>query len=135
LAVGFPPIRSVAEQREHGKDAAIVVLAVRQIELAEDRLDVALDGARAEKELLADRAVRAALGDEREDVALAVGQLLERRAAAATDERLHDLRVERGSARGDALDGADELGDVAHAVLQQVADTGRAVAHTPEQLE
>ena len=32
------------------------------------------------------------------------------------------------SARGDALDGADELCDVAHAVLQQVADAGGVVA-------
>ena len=65
---------------------------------------------------------------QREHVALAVGQVVERRAAVAADERLHDLRVERGAAGRDALDGVDELAHVAHAVLEQVADARRVVA-------
>ena len=74
------------------------------------RLDVPLDGARAEVELLRDRAVRAALGEQREHVALAVGQLVQHRAAVAADEHLHHLRVERRAAAGHALDRVDELG-------------------------
>src|SRR5262245_18815143 len=56
--------RLPAEEREDGEHAAVVVLGVRQAQLLEDRLDVALDLTRREEELLADRAVRAALGDE-----------------------------------------------------------------------
>ena len=48
--------------------------------------------------------------------------------AVAADEALHDLGVEGRAAAGDALDGVDELGDVAHAVLQQVADPRGVVA-------
>src|SRR5262249_58952044 len=105
-----------------GEDAAVVVLAVRKPELAEDRLHVALDGPRAEEEALADRTVRAAFGDQREDLPLAVGEIVEGRAAMAADEHLDHLRVERRPAGGHALDRVDELRDVADAVLQQIAD-------------
>ena len=74
---------SVAEQREDCEHAAVVVLAVGQAELLEDRLDVPLDRARAEVELLGDRAVRAAFGDQREDVSLALGELVERPSGGA----------------------------------------------------
>src|SRR4051794_9501568 len=63
---GYPPNLLPAEQREDRKDAAVVVLRVRQRELLEDALHVPLDRARAEIELLRDRAVRATLGDQRE---------------------------------------------------------------------
>ena len=46
----------------------------------------------------------------------------------AADERLDDLRVERRAAGRDALDRVDELGHVAHAVLEQVADPRGVVA-------
>ena len=48
--------------------------------------------------------------------------------AAPADEALDDLRVEGRAAGRDALDGVDELGDVAHAVLEQVADARGVVA-------
>src|SRR5207342_135865 len=80
LRGGYPPAcRSLPEQREHGEHAPIVVLAVGQPELLEDRLDVPLDRARAEVEPLGDGAIGAALSDERENVALALGQLVEQR--------------------------------------------------------
>ena len=65
-------------------------------------------------------------------LALAVGQLVEQSAAAAADEARDHGRVEGRAARRHALDGVDELGDVAHAVLEQVADAGGVVA---DQLE
>src|SRR5215213_6686893 len=113
---------SVSEEGEHGEDAAVVVFSVAEIQLLEDGLGVALDGSRAEVELSRDGAVGPAFGDEREHGALAVGEVVEERPAAPGDEAVDDAWVERGASGGDALDGGDELGDVADAVLEQVAD-------------
>src|SRR5204862_7734051 len=124
--------RSVAEQSQYGEDAAVVVLGAREPELLEDRLYVALDCARAQEQLLTDRAVGAPLGDEREYVPLPVGELVEHRAAVTADEGLHDLGIERGASFGHALDGVDELPHVAHAILQEIADARGVVA---DQLE
>ena len=120
--------RPSPEQREDGEHAAVVVLGVRKVELLEDPLHVPLDGPGAHEELLADGAVGAALGDQREHLALTVGEVVEGRAAMPADEPLHDLGVERRPTRGDALDGVDELGGVSHPILQQVTDAGRVVA-------
>ena len=90
------------------------------------------DGPGAEEELLRDRAVGAPFGDERQDVSLAIRQLVELRAPVPADQALHDLGVEGGSSRGDALDRVDELGDVPHPVLEQVPDARRVV---PDELE
>jgi hypothetical protein len=125
---------SVAEQREHGEDSAIVVLAVGEIELAEDSLYIALDRSSAEVEPFRDRAVRAALRDQRKHRSLAVGEIVQSRASPTADEGLDHVRVERRSAGCHALDGVDELGDVAHAILQQIADPGRVVANELEQV-
>ena len=67
-----------------------------------------------------------------EHLALAVGELVEQDAAPAADEARDHGRVERRAARRHALDGVDELRDVAHAVLEQVADAGGIVAHELE---
>ena len=56
---------------QDGEDAAVVVLVRAQAELGEDGGDVLLDAALAELEPVADRLVRAALGDQREHLALA----------------------------------------------------------------
>jgi hypothetical protein len=61
------------------------------VQLLEDRLDVALDGAGAEVQLLSDRPVRASFCDQGEDAALALGEIVERRAPMPADEALHDL--------------------------------------------
>src|SRR4051812_38786241 len=63
---------------QDGEDAAVVVLIRRQSELGENGGDVLLDAALAELELLADRLVRAALGDQRKHFALAHAQRLQR---------------------------------------------------------
>jgi hypothetical protein len=54
----------LAHQGQDGEHAPVVVLGVGQAELLEDRLHVALDGARAHEQRVGDRAVRAALGQE-----------------------------------------------------------------------
>ena len=51
------------------------------------------------------------------------GELVERaRRLRRADQRRHDLRVERGAALADAARGVEEVVDVEHAVLQQVAE-------------
>jgi hypothetical protein len=56
----------------------------------------------------------------------------ERASSRGADEARDHLRVEGGAALGDPLDGVDELGHVAHAVLEQVPDAGGVVAHELE---
>ena len=71
-----------------------------------------------------------AISDEHR--ALAVVELVEHRAPAPRDEAADDSGVEGRASCGDAFDRVEELGDVAHAVLEQVADAGRVV---PDELE
>jgi PAS domain S-box-containing protein len=123
---------SAAQQRQHGEDAAVVVLGVGQTQLLEDGLHVPLDGARAEIELLRDRTVRAALCDQGEDRSLALAELVEGGAAAAVDEGLDHLRIERGSPRRDSFDRINELRHVPDALFEQVAD---ARGRLPDELE
>ncbi len=106
----------------------MVALRGRQPELLEDARDVLLDRADGEHELLGDAGVRAALGHQPEHLELARRQPLERAACASPREELRDdLGIERRAAVRDAPDGVDEVGDVHHAVLQQVADAAVAV--------
>jgi hypothetical protein len=130
-AGGFPQAavsrRSAAEQCEDGEHAAVVVFGVGQVKLLEDCLDVPFHGPRAEVELLGDRTIGPAFGNQRQDRALPVGELVQRGALPAADEALDDLRVERGSPC-DPLDRVEELGDVADAVFEQVPDTTGAEA-------
>jgi hypothetical protein len=124
----------VSEQRKHREHAAVVVLGVLEPERLEDRLDVAFDRPRAEVELLGDRPVRAAFGDQRQHAELALAEVVEHRAAASRNEAADDARIECRSPGGDAFDGVDELGDVADAVLEQVAHAGRVAADELEQV-
>src|SRR4051794_36058516 len=117
---------------QDGEDAAVVVLIRRQAELGEDGGDVVLDAALAELELVAYRLVRAALGDQREHLALARAQRGQRSVfAGACQEAGHDLRVEGGAAAGHASQRAGELLDVADAVLEQVAEPFGALREEP----
>ena len=70
----------VGQVDQRGLDAPADVLLVRQPELHEDRVDVLLDGALAQEQLLGDRLVALALGHQREDLELAPRQLVQRRA-------------------------------------------------------
>ena len=57
-------------------------------------------------------AVGTALGDQRQDVALAFGELVEQRSPAPSDEAVDHRPVERGAAEGDALNRVEELGGI-----------------------
>ena len=73
--------------------------------------------------------VGAALGHQPEHLALARGELVERRRALAAAEQLgDDLGVERGAAGGDAPQRRRGTRDVGDAVLEQVADALAAAA-------
>jgi hypothetical protein len=110
-------MQSTAEQCENGEDAAVVVFGVREAKLLEDTLHVALHRARAEVNLLRDRAVRPSFGDQREDRALTIRELVEGGAPVAADEALHDLGIESGATCRHALDRVDEFRNVSHPVL------------------
>ena len=89
-----------------------------------------LDGALGQEQRLRDRGVVLSLGHVAEDLALPVGQLRERgmrHALLRCDERLDDLRVEHAAALRHLGERAHELLDVGDALLQQVAEAGRAV--------
>src|SRR3954454_13383413 len=102
------------------------------MELREDARDVLLDRSYRQHELDGDAAIRAALGHQSQDFALARRQLLERSFDPTASEELpDDLRIERCAAPGDAADGVDERVDLHDPVLQQVAD---AAAPVGEQL-
>ena len=79
------------------------------------------DGGLGDDELPGDRGVGVALGDEGEDLALARGQRGQRVAAAAQQLADH-LGVDDGAAGGHAAQRGDEVLDVGHPVLEQVAD-------------
>src|SRR5581483_12445236 len=99
-----------------------VALGLRQSELVDDAVYVLLDGADGEDERARDSRVRAALGHELEHLALACGERLERLRATVPDQLRHDLGIKCGSAGADPSYGIDEVGDVEHAVLEQIAD-------------
>ena len=112
-----------AQMRQHGEDAAVAVLALGHAELQEQVAHVRLDRALAEVEALGDAGVRESLRHQLEHLALALGQLGERAVGARPrDEARDDLGVERRAALGDALRRGQELTDVEHAVLQEVAE-------------
>jgi hypothetical protein len=78
-------------------------------------------------ELGGDARVRPALGHQRQHLPFPRGQRAQPAALPAGAEQLADhLGVERGAAVGDPLQRGGELGHVGDAVLEQVADAGRA---------
>src|SRR5262249_18255085 len=83
---GFPTWLLMPEQSEHCEDATIGVFAVREVELLKDALYRSLDRTRAEIQLLGDRPVRAALGDQGQHRAFALGEVVQDRASMAGDE-------------------------------------------------
>src|ERR1700730_10230547 len=66
---------SRAQVGQDGQDSAVVVSRRLKLQLAKDAVDVGFDGLGAEKELLADRRVGAALGHQREDLLLPLGEV------------------------------------------------------------
>src|SRR5215204_3027170 len=102
--------RSAGEVEEHGLDALVDVALLRQVELAEDAVDVLLHGADRQHEGTRDRAVVLAGGHLAQDLELPRRQPGQRRlCATATYEGVDDLRVDHGLARCDRMDRRDEL--------------------------
>src|SRR5207244_12866010 len=103
--------------------AAVVVPSFREPELGQDVADVLLDRSLGEPELAGDAGVRAALGHQRQHLALAPSEVRERVIAPPRlDQRLHETWIDDGSARRDSLQRLDEFVDVQDATLEQVAD-------------
>src|SRR4051794_29799388 len=131
-AAGGGVRRVEPEILEDGEDAAIVVLVRRQAELGEDGRDVLLHAALAELELVADRLVRAALGDQAQHLALARAERGQRSGlAAARQQPGDDLGVEGGAACRYAPQRVGELLAVADAVLEQVSEPLGALGQQP----
>jgi hypothetical protein len=75
-----------------------------------------------------DADVGAALGHRREDITFARRQRSQRIAGSVANHQLgHDLGIERRPASSNATQGVHELRDVAHPVLQQVADAAGTI--------
>jgi hypothetical protein len=105
----------------------VVGVGRRQPQLAEDVADVLLDGAIGNHEPVGDGAIGAAFGHEGEHIAFSLGQCGQGTGVASgVQHPADDLGVERGAAGRDAGDRVDELADVGHPVLEQVADSAGA---------
>ncbi len=118
---------------EDSEDPAVVVRRGQQLKLGEDVRDVGLDRLRGEEERVADRLVRATLRYQRENLTLALGQVVERDPGPAPADELGDhLRIDHGPALGNPSDRVGKVVEVVDAVLQQVADTAGAVGNQPQ---
>ena len=81
-----------------------------------------LDAGGRQVQGLRDRLVGAPFGDECQDLALAAAQARQAGVVRAAVEQLgHDLRVEDHRPVGDTVQGVEEVDDVSHPVLEQVA--------------
>ena len=84
----------------------------------------------ARNSAIADRLVRAALGHQREDLALPLGEVVERHPGPPpADELGDDLRIDHRSPARDPADGLAEVVQVLDAILEQVADATRPIGH------
>ena len=96
-------IYAPAQVGEDGEDAAVGAAVVAEAELLEDLLDVGLDGALGDEQAGGDGPVREPLGDQREHLALAFGELVEGVGAAFAGEQPgDDRRVDDGLPVGEA---------------------------------
>ena len=91
--------------------------------------------AHGDDQLVGDAVVGAPLSHQGEDLELARREVVERAAGPPpADHALHDLGIERRAAAGDAPDRVGEQRQIAHAVLEQVADAAGAVADEVERI-
>src|SRR3954452_11723325 len=137
-AAGVDSLGCGLEIGEHEEDAAIVVLVRREGELREDRGDVLLHRPLGDHQPLGDGLVGAPLRDELEHFALTRRHAGKRAVLAGGQKRRDDLGVQGRAAGGDAPERADEVLDVADAVLEQVAEPRRALgehAHRGSQVD
>ena len=107
-----------------------------QIQFRKDRLDVLFDRAFTDKQSFGDGAVRSSFRHQTEHFALTLAELNDPVIPAAANENLlDDLRIEHRATRRDAFQVRDELADIGHAFLQQIADpagaAGDEIARVP----
>src|SRR5882724_1120920 len=107
----------------------MVVRSRSEPELGKDVVHVGFDRLGAEHELVADAPIRPPFSHQGQHLPFARRQLLQRILHAATAEELRDdLRVDRCPPATDTPDGLEEIVDLDHPVLQQVAKSFRALA-------
>ena len=110
------------EERDHRENAALIVLRRRQPQLRKDAVHVFLDRALGDPELTGDAGVRATLGHEREHLALARREHVERIFGSAGGKQLLNERgIDDRSSVNDPFERLDELVHIGDAALQQVA--------------
>ena len=125
-AGGAKPYKLLLEaMRETGKVAIakVVIRSKESLVALRPAGDVLLDRRLRERQRLPDAGVAAALGHLAQDVELARRQVGDRGVGAARpagDERLHDAVVDGRAARDGGPQGAQQLVEVADALLQQV---------------
>src|SRR5216683_497606 len=94
-----------------------------EAELEEDLLDVCFDGALGDEQAGGEGPVGEPLGDQREHLALAFGELVEGAGPAFAGKNAgDDRRVDDCLAVGEAAEGVDQVRDVEDAFFEQVAD-------------
>jgi hypothetical protein len=100
----------------------VVVPGLGQPELSEDVVHVLLDGSLRHPQLMGDPGVRTSLGHQREHLPLPRAEHVERILDAARGDKLLDeRRIDDRAALDDPIDGVDELLDVGHPALQEIA--------------
>src|SRR5262245_52753013 len=105
-------------------------VAVLDVQLEQHVTYVGLDRAVAEDQPVCDPGVGQALGHQLQHPALALGQPREWATGGRGDQFGDHLRIERGPAGGDAPGRREELVDLQHPILQQVAE-----ARLPDQID
>ena len=110
----------------------MVVGGFGDVEFLKDVLDVPLDGFRAEVEAIADAFVGAAFGDQREQLALAVGELVQLAGWLAVVEEPGDDRwVDHAFAFVQASERVGEQREIRDAFFEQVANPGWVLLDQP----
>src|SRR3954469_24783130 len=114
---------AVGQVDEGSLDAPADVGGLGEAEIEEDRVEVLLDGALGQHEIVGDALVAEAARDVGEDLELARREVGERRMLAAPsvgDQPLDDLGVDYRPALGNGFDGRHQLSAVLDALLEQV---------------
>jgi hypothetical protein len=123
--------RSCPQVGEHSQDTPMVVFGRLQLELHEDVAYVGFDRLGTEVQPGADRRVCSALSHQLKHLPFALRELLDRfPVAAASHELGYHIWIDHRTSRGNPPNRIAELGNVAHVIFQQVADTTSA----PDQL-
>ena len=117
-------------ESEHGQHALVLGPVAADVELAEDRRHVLLHGGRPDGQPLRDPVVGQPFGHQRQHLALARRQRLQRVRPPAPAEHPRDhLGVQRRAAATHRPHGVDEVAQVRDPVLEHVPDPARVVAH------